>query len=217
MKSEAEALLQALDLRKQNQPFRSGVPFEFYQSDFATGQLALLVSGTDPDFHVDNVATVPAALMSYLAIVHFNPDMVLYFIKNYLRTGQFPERMIDNNIASDYGKIKNLFQLKNPDQNYQALETLLKEGEISATLTTQYSFEIDFSLDDFISLLFFMGLVTIKEDYFDMLKFQFPNRVIKGLYEKDADGRVSMRQPLFPGLKIVLALVLFFETNTRGC
>ena len=77
MQSEAEALIQHLDLRKQDQPFRSGVPFELYQGGRQQAQLALFVSGTDPDFHVDNVATVPAALMTYLAIEKFTPDLVL--------------------------------------------------------------------------------------------------------------------------------------------
>lgn len=77
MQSEAEALIEHLDLRKQNQAFRAGVPFEFYQGGTATRQLALVVSGTDPDFQVDNVATVPAALMTYLAIEKFTPNLVL--------------------------------------------------------------------------------------------------------------------------------------------
>jgi 5'-methylthioadenosine/S-adenosylhomocysteine nucleosidase len=77
MKSEAEYLIQSLQLRKQNQSFRSGVPFEVYLGNLETVQLSLLVSGTDPDYHVDNVATVPAALMAYLAIEKFGPDLVL--------------------------------------------------------------------------------------------------------------------------------------------
>ncbi len=77
MKSEAEALLQSLDLHKQTQPFRLGLPFELYQGDFAGAQTALLVSGIDPDFQVDNVATVPASLMTYLAVEKFNPDLVV--------------------------------------------------------------------------------------------------------------------------------------------
>ena len=77
MKSEAEAMLHDLHLRKQKQVFPSGIPFEIYQGRLATSQLTLLLSGTDPDFHVDNVATVPATLMTYLAIEKFTPDVVL--------------------------------------------------------------------------------------------------------------------------------------------
>ncbi|MCP4342638.1 MAG: 5'-methylthioadenosine nucleosidase [Desulfobulbaceae bacterium] len=77
MKSEADSLIQTLQLRKADSPFRAGIPFQVYEGELETVQLSLLVSGTDPDFHVDNVATVPAALMSYLAIEKFAPDLLI--------------------------------------------------------------------------------------------------------------------------------------------
>lgn len=77
MKSEADSLIQTLQLRKADHTFRAGIPFEVYEGELETVQLSLLVSGTDPDFHVDNVATVPAALMSYLAIEKFEPDLLI--------------------------------------------------------------------------------------------------------------------------------------------
>ncbi|MFT5701336.1 MAG: nucleoside phosphorylase [Desulforhopalus sp.] len=77
MKSEAAPLIQSLGLRKQNKPFQPGIPFELYQGRLEAAQLSLVVSGTDPDYQVDNVATVPAVLMTYLAIERFSPDLVL--------------------------------------------------------------------------------------------------------------------------------------------
>lgn len=77
MKSEAESLIQRLKLSRENQPFRPGIPFEVYRGNLEKVQLSLLISGTDPDYLVDNVATVPAALMTYLAVEKFEPDMLL--------------------------------------------------------------------------------------------------------------------------------------------
>ncbi len=77
MRKEAESIIQTLQLRKQNQFFLPGIPFEVYQGKLETTQLSLVVSGTDPHLHVDNVATVPATLMAYLAIEKFSPDLVL--------------------------------------------------------------------------------------------------------------------------------------------
>jgi 5'-methylthioadenosine/S-adenosylhomocysteine nucleosidase len=77
MKGEAESLLHRLQLRRQDHVFRSGVPFEVYQGNLKTIRLSLILSGIDPDNHVDNVATVPAALMTYLAIDKFAPDLVV--------------------------------------------------------------------------------------------------------------------------------------------
>jgi len=77
MKGEAESLIQSLQLRKVNRPFRSGLPFEMYEGSQDKIQLSLLLSGTDPENHVDNVATVPAALMTYLAVEKFAPELVI--------------------------------------------------------------------------------------------------------------------------------------------
>lgn len=77
MHSEAEPLIQSLHLQKLEHVFRPGIPFEAYQGNLESAQISLLVSGKDPDHQVDNVATVPAALMTYLAIEKFAPDLVL--------------------------------------------------------------------------------------------------------------------------------------------
>ncbi len=77
MQREAESLIQGLGLRKQDQPFSSSVPFQVYSGMLGKVQLSLITSGTDPDYHVDNVATVPATLMTYLAIEKFAPDLLL--------------------------------------------------------------------------------------------------------------------------------------------
>ena len=39
----------------------------------------------------------------------YNPDMVLYFAKEYSINQTFPEDLLDTNIASDYRKVRNLF------------------------------------------------------------------------------------------------------------
>ncbi len=77
MKGEAKSLLHSLGLCRQREAFPSGIPFEVYQGKLKTARISLVLGGTDPDTQVDNVATVPAALMTYLAIDKFGPDLVL--------------------------------------------------------------------------------------------------------------------------------------------
>lgn len=77
MGSEADSIIKSLALRRLSQPFRSGIPFEAYTGKLDSLQLSLLVSGRDPKNNVDNVATVPATLMTYLAIDTFKPDLVI--------------------------------------------------------------------------------------------------------------------------------------------
>ncbi len=114
----------------------------------------------------------------------YNPDMVLYFLNQLTprRKCKYPEKLIDLNIASDYGKIHRLFQLKDPNQNYQVIEQLIHEGFVITQLTEQFSFEREFNRQDFISLLFYMGFISIKEAQLNDLRIVIPNFVIKGLY-----------------------------------
>ena len=112
----------------------------------------------------------------------YNPDMVLYYFTEWLQEEEYPDKLIDLNIASDYGKIRRLFQLKDPDQNYQVIDQLIHDGFVTSQLTEQFSFERDFTQQDFISLLFYMGFISIKETQFNNLHFVIPNFVIKGLY-----------------------------------
>ena len=112
----------------------------------------------------------------------YNPDMVLYYLTEWLQEKEYPEKLIDLNIASDYGKIRRLFQLKDPDQNYQVIDQLIHDGFVTSQLTEQFSFERDFTRQDFISLLFYMGFISIENAQGPRLHFTTPNFVIKGLY-----------------------------------
>ena len=62
----------------------------------------------------------------------YNPDMILYFIDRFnTEQCRFPEQMLDDNIASDYGKIMRLFGVGDREKNFQVLEELITEGEIT--------------------------------------------------------------------------------------
>ena len=112
----------------------------------------------------------------------YNSDMVLYYLTEYRIKEKPPKELIDTNIASDYGKIKNLFALQEPFRNSEVLYELMDLGETSAILTTQFSFERDFYRDDFVSLLFYLGLISINRENLDAMVFSIPNYVIKWLY-----------------------------------
>jgi hypothetical protein len=120
----------------------------------------------------------------------YNPDMVLFFAMQYQSYKEYPDDLLDPNIATDYSKIKNIFKIQNKESgNLEALKQLADEGFVEATLTPQFSLEKDFSIDDVISLLFYMGFLTIQDESLGIYKFAFPNFVIKRLY---ADYFVDM-------------------------
>jgi hypothetical protein len=113
----------------------------------------------------------------------YNPDMVLYFALQYQLSKQYPDDLLDPNIATDYGKIRKLFKIQGREAEQLAvLDTLTEMGDITARLTIQFSLEKKFTADDLVSLLFYMGFLTIKEREIGGFIFKFPNYVIERLY-----------------------------------
>lgn len=112
----------------------------------------------------------------------FNSDMILYYMKSYMDFGKGPKNLIDKNIASDYGKLGRMFDLKNKDANMQVLQDILKGEEIEGSITQGFSLEKDFDQDDFKSLLFYLGLLTIDEPILGGVSLKVPNYVIRELY-----------------------------------
>jgi hypothetical protein len=113
----------------------------------------------------------------------YNPNMVLYFAGEYAERRKYPRDMLDPNIASDYSKIQKLFSIQGNENKYlDVLKELLETGEVTATLTNQYSFDRGFSQNDLVSLLFYMGFLTISKENLGAYTFSFPNYVIKKLY-----------------------------------
>jgi hypothetical protein len=115
----------------------------------------------------------------------YNPDMVLYFATKFSRAGKYPDELLDINIASDYGKLRELFRVEGQEvQNLTVLNELVTTGQVAALLTQQFSFEKEFTNDDLISILFYLGIVTIKEAQLSRFIFEPPNFVITQLYFK---------------------------------
>jgi Predicted AAA-ATPase/PD-(D/E)XK nuclease superfamily len=113
----------------------------------------------------------------------FNPDMILYFLKEYSIKGEYPTEMLDSNIITDYQKVRNIFNIDEGETDrFELLNELVEVGHIDFPLTRIYNLTHRFNEDDFLSLLFYMGLLTFKEAGSSDWRFQIPNYVIKKLY-----------------------------------
>jgi len=111
----------------------------------------------------------------------YNPDMLLYFANEYLREKKFPKVLLDTNIANDYSKIEAVLRLGG-DECIEVLEKLVRREDCRATLTLKFSLNRPFTSDDFVSLLYYMGLLTIKGTKRFRTNFGMPNYVIETLY-----------------------------------
>jgi Predicted AAA-ATPase/PD-(D/E)XK nuclease superfamily len=113
----------------------------------------------------------------------FNPDMILYFLQEYSINNEYPDDMLDSNIITDYRKVRNIFQIGNGESDrFALLDELVKLNYIDFTLTRIFNIDERFNDDDFLSLLFYMGLLTVKEAKDSDWRFVIPNYVIKKLY-----------------------------------
>jgi len=120
----------------------------------------------------------------------FNPDMILYFVSEFIRSKRckYPDNLIDSNIISDYTKIQQMFKVGDYEKNLEKLDELLKEKQLTARLTDINLLDRNrfrsFTTSDFISLLFFLGIITIKGAHGTNLKFVIPNYCIEQLYQE---------------------------------
>ncbi|MDQ5767316.1 AAA family ATPase [Thiothrix subterranea] len=113
----------------------------------------------------------------------YNPNMVLYFLKNFrVKDCSYPEQMLDENIASDYGKIMGMFSIGNRDTNFAVLDDIINIGEVTAPQRRKFEFEKGFDRDDFISLLAYMGFVSLQRKTLSGDVFSIPNHAIQELY-----------------------------------
>ena len=114
----------------------------------------------------------------------YNSDMVLYFANEYSSYKTYPDKMLDFNIASDYSKIRKLFRIGGfENDKLMLLDKLIRGEKVSFDLTDQFSFEKrGFPKEDLLSLLFYMGFLTIKKKWGDKYEMEMPNKVIRDIY-----------------------------------
>jgi hypothetical protein len=114
----------------------------------------------------------------------YNSDMIMYFASHYEKKQQYPRKMLDANIATDYSKVKKVFNIQQREQEFiPILKELTTEGVLSAPITEFFNLELNnFTENDLISLLFYMGWITIQEEAEGEYIYNMPNRVIQELY-----------------------------------
>ncbi|MFK5976009.1 MAG: AAA family ATPase [Sulfurovum sp.] len=114
----------------------------------------------------------------------YNATLVNYFITEYnFEKCTMPSKMLDSNVASDYKAIMKLFNIGDSERNYKILEELIKKDTITGVIKDRYDLNREFTRDDFITLIYSMGFITIKKELFGgVYEFEIPNYVIKILY-----------------------------------
>ena len=112
----------------------------------------------------------------------YNSNMTLYFLNSYMEQKQIPEQLIDTNIISDYRKIEGFMDLCKSKGKIEILEKIVSDEYIESELVEKFNAEIHFEEKELISLLYYLGYLTIKKNEFGILEFGSPNDVIKKIY-----------------------------------
>ena len=110
----------------------------------------------------------------------YNSDMLLYFTDQLCAFGEFPEQIIDSNIRTDYAKLKMLIR-KDKEMEFEGsiIQNLVTEGYIKGRLSDHFPAEQIVLQDNFISLLYYFGMVTIGGFFEEEVLFKIPNVVVK--------------------------------------
>lgn len=112
----------------------------------------------------------------------FNPNMSLYYL-DYVQTfHKSPTEIIDPNIYSDYKKIENLLSIQPDVRQQEALMDIISGKKLNVRLTRMFEMSKKFSADDFISLLYYLGYLTIAGKEYDETILKVPNQVIETIY-----------------------------------
>ena len=121
------------------------------------------------------------AMQSYGKTTMYNSNMVLYFVDNYIRNGgQLPDRMIEENIRVDYNKLRMLIRKdKEFAHDASVIQTLVSQGYVTGDLKTGFPAERIAAPDNFVSLLYYFGLITIDGTIEGETKFVIPNQVVR--------------------------------------
>lgn len=111
----------------------------------------------------------------------YNSNMVLYFVDNYIRNGGYmPRNMVEENIRVDYNKLRMLIR-KDKEFTHDAstIQTLVQQGYVTGELKTGFPAESIAEPDNFISLLFYFGMLTISGSKEGETLLTIPNQVVR--------------------------------------
>ena len=151
--------------------------FRYYQqNDMLKGDAEAMITEMKPWY--DNYCF---AEKSYGGTTMYNSNMVLYFVDNYIRNGGYmPRNMVEENIRVDYNKLRMLIRKdKEFAHDASTIQTLVQQGYITGELKTGFPAETIAEPDNFISLLFYFGMLTISGTKRGKTLLTIPNQVVR--------------------------------------
>ena len=114
----------------------------------------------------------------------YNSNMCLYFLKDYVRLGRIPNELVDANIASDYSKIGSMLRLCRGENRLDIIEKTVSGEGILTDIVQKFNPAIDFTERELVSMLYYLGYLTIDKELLGRAELKVPNKVMKEIYSE---------------------------------
>ncbi|SCI18285.1 ATP-binding protein [uncultured Bacteroides sp.] len=115
----------------------------------------------------------------------FNCDMTFYYLRHWVLYNRSPKEMVDKNIRTDYKKLKMLADIDRGNQRenrMSVIEEIAATGFVRMKLKSSFPAEYVTDDDNFRSLLYYYGLLTMGSSDFGEIKMVIPNNCVKEQY-----------------------------------
>ena len=114
-----------------------------------------------------------------------NTTIVLSFFNYLWQTGQFPKELVDENLRTDYAKIRHLITVdRRLNGNFHVLEDVVSGAAVSERLVRSFQAKEITKRENFVSLLYWLGITTITGERRDKMTFGIPNETLKEIASK---------------------------------
>ncbi len=119
----------------------------------------------------------------------YNTDMVLYYLADSIPNKPMPDDLIDVNVRIDYTKLRHLLLVnqrasagaRRLNGNFDLLRQIIGEGEAEADLSLSFPLEDLDEPENFLSLLYYFGLLSIRGAAGGAARLGIPNQTVRRL------------------------------------
>ena len=115
----------------------------------------------------------------------YNCDMVLYYLRSQVLYNRPPKEMVDKNIRTDYKKLKMLADIdrgNRRENRMSVIEEIAATGSVLMNLRTSFPAEYVTDDNNFRSLLYYYGLLTMHKEVGSRIEMVIPNHCVREQY-----------------------------------
>ena len=113
----------------------------------------------------------------------FNSDMVCYYMNNLIGLGRRPDDLVDPNTMTDYGKLKRLIEIDTLEgERLNIVHDIAEQGYVYGQIVSHFPAERMMEFGNFLSLLYYYGMLTIGGVEGELLKLTIPNNNVRLQY-----------------------------------